>query len=288
MSFIIISGQSGAGKSQAKKVFEDLGFYCVDNLPPSLIPNFLELIEQSNENLSHVALVMDIRGGKFFKDLEKNLVLMDEKKYKYQIFYFEADDDVLLKRFKETRRTHPVDPSARIEDALEKEKKMLNALREQANIVINTSNLNHAELKQEISKHLEMDVSKSPMALTLISFGFKRGIPLDSDFVFDVRFLPNPFYVEALRLYTGNDLQVSDYVMGFEESQLFFNHIVTLLDFAFSKFQQDGRMQLVVSVGCTGGQHRSVTFINRLADYYQQKGHPVQKVHREIKGASND
>jgi UPF0042 nucleotide-binding protein len=287
MNFIIISGQSGAGKSQAKKVFEDLGYYCVDNLPPTLIPNFIDLLEQSTENIKNIALVIDIRGGKFFKDLEKNLLLLDRKNYAYKIFYFEANDDVLIKRFKETRRTHPLDPNARIEDALVMEKEMLEALRNQADYVINTSEINHAELKKEITRYLEIDESTNPIALTFISFGFKKGIPLDSDFVFDVRFLPNPFYNESLRRLTGNDAPVSDYVMSFEESQVFFEHIKSLLEYALSYFQQDGRMQLVVSVGCTGGQHRSVTFVNRLADYFEIKGYPVRKVHKEIKKVEN-
>lgn len=283
MNFIIISGQSGAGKSQAKKVFEDLGFYCVDNLPPSLIPSFIELLEQSSENISNIALVIDIRGGKFFKDLENNLELLKSKEYPYKIFYFEANDDVILKRFKETRRTHPLDPSGRIEDAIIAEKDLLETLKNKADYVINTSTTNQAELKNEISRYLEIDEAKSSISLTLISFGFKKGIPLDSDFVFDVRFLPNPFYIESLRGLTGNDEPVSDYVLGFEESNNLMVHIKNLLDYSLSCFEKDGRMQLVVSIGCTGGQHRSVTFINALAKHFDNHGYNIKIVHRDIK-----
>lgn len=283
MNFIIISGQSGAGKSQAKKVFEDLGFYCVDNLPPSLIPSFIELLEQSSENISNIALVIDIRGGKFFKDLENNLNLLKSKEYPYKIFYFEANDDVILKRFKETRRTHPLDPSGRIEDAIIAEKDILETLKNKADYVINTSTTNQAELKNEISRYLEIDETESKITLTLISFGFKKGIPLDSDFVFDVRFLPNPFYIESLRGLTGNDAAVSDYVLGFEESNKLMVHIKNLLDYSLSCFEKDGRMQLVVSVGCTGGQHRSVTFINALAKHFDDHGYNIKVVHRDIK-----
>lgn len=283
MNFIIISGQSGAGKSQAKKVFEDLGFYCVDNLPPSLIPSFIELLEQSSENISNIALVIDIRGGKFFKDLENNLKLLKSKEYPYKIFYFEANDDVILKRFKETRRTHPLDPSGRIEDAIKAEKDILETLKNKADYVINTSSTNQAELKNEISRYLEIDETENKISLTLISFGFKKGIPLDSDFVFDVRFLPNPFYIESLRGLTGNDEAVSDYVLGFEESNKLMVHIENLLDYSLSCFEKDGRMQLVVSVGCTGGQHRSVTFINALAKHFDDHGYNIKVVHRDIK-----
>jgi UPF0042 nucleotide-binding protein len=283
MNFIIISGQSGAGKSQAKKVFEDLGFYCVDNLPPSLIPSFIELLEQSSENISNIALVIDIRGGKFFKDLENNLKLLKSKAYPYKIFYFEANDDVILKRFKETRRTHPLDPSGRIEDAIIAEKDLLETLKSKADYVINTSTTNQAELKNEISRYLEIDETKNSISLTLISFGFKKGIPLDSDFLFDVRFLPNPFYIESLRGQTGNDEAVSDFVMGFEESNKMLEHIKNLLDYSLSCFEKDGRMQLVVSIGCTGGQHRSVTFINALARHFDDHGYNIKIVHRDIK-----
>lgn len=283
MNFIIISGQSGAGKSQAKKVFEDLGFYCVDNLPPSLIPSFIELLEQSSENISNIALVIDIRGGKFFKDLENNLELLNNKEYPYKIFYFEANDDVILKRFKETRRTHPLDPSGRIEDAIKAEKEILETLKNKADYVINTSVTNQAELKNEISSYLEIDETKNSVSLTLISFGFKKGIPLDSDFVFDVRFLPNPFYIESLRGLTGNDEAVSNYVLGFDESNKMMAHIKNLLDYSLSCLEKDARMQLVVSVGCTGGQHRSVTFINSLAKYYDDQDYRIKIVHRDIK-----
>ena len=281
MNFIIISGQSGAGKSQAKKVFEDLGYYCIDNLPPSLIPNFLELLEQNSENITNVALVIDIRGGKFFKDLEYHLQILQNKGYPYRVFYFEADDDVILKRFKETRRTHPLDPSGRIEDAIRAEKDILSILKNQADFVINTNTTTQTELKNKITTALDLSEKQNPMAITFLSFGYKRGIPMDSDFIFDARFLPNPYYVEALRPLTGNQHEVSDYVMSFDESRAYFDHMTQFLDHVLQAMAQDGRPQLIVSIGCTGGQHRSVTFANALTKHYAVKGYSVRAVHRD-------
>ncbi len=283
MNFIIISGQSGAGKSQAKKVFEDFGYYCIDNLPPSLIPNFIELLEQNSEGINNIALVIDIRGGKFFKDLEDNLELLTQRNYDYRIFYFEANDEILIKRFKETRRSHPLDPSARIETCIEQEKEILAALKEDADFVINTGTLTQSQLKNEISRFLEIKNETEQIALTIMSFGFKKGIPLDSDYVFDVRFLPNPYYIEELRSLTGNDQAVRDYVMSFQESNDYFGRMKDMLDYAVPMFVRDGRSQLVISVGCTGGQHRSVTFANELSIFFKAKGYNVVTVHRDAK-----
>ena len=283
MNFIIISGQSGAGKSQAKKVFEDFGYYCIDNLPPSLIPNFIELLEQNSEGINNIALVIDIRGGKFFKDLEDNLELLTQKNYDYRIFYFEANDEILIKRFKETRRSHPLDPSARIETCIEQEKEILAALKEDADFVINTGTMTQSQLKNEISRFLEIKNETEQIALTIMSFGFKKGVPLDSDYVFDVRFLPNPYYIEELRPLTGNDQAVRDYVMSFQESNDYLCRMEDMLDYAVPMFVRDGRSQLVISVGCTGGQHRSVTFANELSTFFRAKGYNVVTVHRDAK-----
>lgn len=283
MNFIIISGQSGAGKSQAKKVFEDLGYYCVDNLPPSLIPNFIELIEQNSENIQQVALVIDIRGGKFFKDLEDNMKLLKEKGYAHKIFYLEADDDVILKRFKETRRTHPLDPSGRIEDAIQAEKDLLRVLKSKADVVINTNTTNQTQLKNLITSALDISESENQMQVTFVSFGFKRGLPLDSDFMFDLRFLPNPYYVEHLRSLTGNDHEVSDYVLSFDESNAYLGAIKQMLDFVIPHMIRDGRTQLVIGIGCTGGQHRSVTFANALSKHYKSKGFNSSAIHRDVR-----
>ncbi len=283
MNFIIISGQSGAGKSQAKKVFEDLGFYCVDNLPPSLIPNFIELLDQNSENINNVALVIDIRGGKFFKDLEFHLNAFKQKGYNYRLFYFEADDDVLLKRFKETRRTHPLDPNGRIEEAIQAEKQILSVLKSKAEFVINTNTTNHSQLKNLISNALEISDIQGSTQVTFVSFGFKKGLPLDSDFIFDVRFLPNPYYVESLRPLTGNESEVSSYVMGFEESKEYLDVIINMMTYVIPNIVKDGRSQLVVAIGCTGGQHRSVTFANALASHFTSKGVHAHAIHRDAK-----
>lgn len=281
MNLIIISGQSGAGKSQAKKVFEDLGYYCIDNLPPSLIPHFVDLVGQNAEEIQNVALVLDIRGGKFFKDLDDNLNLLKKQGQPYKMFYFEANDEILIKRFKETRRTHPLLPTGRIEDALAQEKEILEPFKERANYVINTSALTQADLKAEIIRFLNVDTSDHDIVLTVMSFGFKKGIPLDADYVFDVRFLPNPYYIDELKHKTGNDLEVQEYVMQSEESQIFLSQIQNMMDFAMPLFVKEGRNQLVIAIGCTGGQHRSVTFANKLNKYYLEKGYHVNCVHRE-------
>lgn len=283
MNFVIISGQSGAGKSQAKKVFEDLGYYCVDNLPPSLIPDFVRLLENNGENISNVALVIDIRGGQFFKDLEEHLEILSERQQDFKIFYFEADDNVLLKRFKETRRSHPLNPTGRIEAAIKEEKQMLSSLRDKAHFIINTGNMNQAKLKSEIARYLKIGEEATGIAITVMSFGFKKGIPMDSDFIFDVRFLPNPYYIDDLKNKTGNQKEVSDYVMSFEESRNYYNHLMGLIDYVVPQFSSDGRTQLVLSIGCTGGQHRSVTFTNKIAKALIQKGYRVNTVHRDAR-----
>jgi len=283
VNFIIISGQSGAGKSQAKKVFEDLGYYCVDNLPPSLIPSFTDLLEQNSENINNVALVIDIRGGKFFKDLENHLALLKQKGYPYRVFYFEADDDVLLKRYKENRRTHPLDPSGRIDDAIQAEKQMLSSLRLQADFVINTNTTTQAQLKKAISEALDLTDTQTQMQVAFVSFGYKKGLPLDADFIFDVRFLPNPYYIEELRPMTGNDAAVSDYVMSHDESKNTYDHLKRFLDFMIPQMIKDGRAQLVVGIGCTGGQHRSVTFANLLASDFKSRGYHAIALHRDVR-----
>ncbi len=283
VNFVIISGQSGAGKSQAKKVFEDLGYYCVDNLPPSLIPDFVRLLENNAENISHVALVIDIRGGQFFKDLEDHLAIFSERHHDVKIFYFEAGDSVLLKRFKETRRSHPLNPTGRIEEAISEEKQKLSSLRDKAHFIINTSDMNQAKLKSEIARYLKIGEEITGIAITVMSFGFKKGIPMDSDFIFDVRFLPNPYYIDELRHKTGNQKEVSDYVMSFEESVKYYDHLMHLIDYVIPQFSNDGRTQLVISIGCTGGQHRSVTFTNKMAKALIQKGYSVNTVHRDAR-----
>lgn len=285
MTITIITGLSGAGKSQAKKVFEDLNYYCIDNMPPPMVRHFADLIKE-NEDLEKIALVLDIRGRSFFSDLDAALNWLEENGIKHNILFLEASDEVLVRRFKEARRSHPIDPSLRLERAIEQERKELQSLRQRADAIIDTSAMNLAALKKRVRYVMdEREDTEGEMQLQLISFGFKRGVPTDADFIFDLRFLPNPYYVEHLRHLSGNDVAVQDYVMQFEESVGYFERIKDLLGFVIPKARAEGRQQLVVAVGCTGGRHRSVTFANHLARLLRDEVGDLQVVHRDLKEA---
>ncbi len=278
----IITGLSGAGRSQAKKVMEDFGYYCLDNLPPVLIENFIELCEFNMEEITRIALVVDIRGGIFFDALEQSLLTLRYKGYNFKLLFLEADDPVLVKRFKEVRRSHPLDPSAPLETAIRQEREKLIKLREQADVIIDTSGLNLSQFKNQMAKVFSTAAEDSKMSVSIRSFGFKKGLPIDADIVFDCRFLPNPFYIEDLRPRTGNDKDVQDYVMSFEESRKYFEHIESMVRFMLPNVEKEGRAQLVVAIGCTGGHHRSVTFANRLYEKLQDTKYPVSVTHRDI------
>lgn len=282
MKFVIITGLSGAGKSQAMKCMEDLGFYCVDNLPPVLISKFAELCFNSNGEIQKIALVIDIRGGKFFDDLFDSLENLKSNGYKYEILFLEASDETLIKRFKETRRTHPLSPEGRIIDGIKAEREKLDELKEKADKIIDTSKMTPGELKKKIRKiYLEGSESNN-ILISILSFGFKKGIPLDADLVFDVRFLPNPHYIEELREFTGNDIKIQEFVMKWPESIEFVKKLNEMIDFLIPYYIREGKMQLVIAIGCTGGKHRSVTVANILYEYLKNKGHRVNIDHRDI------
>lgn len=283
MDFVIVSGLSGAGKSQAKKVLEDMDFYCVDNLPPSLIPQFVDLAQSNTENLNKVGLVCDIRGGKFFMDLNTSLEYLESLDIDYKILFFEASTEVLIKRFKETRRSHPLNPDGRIEDCIEEERQMLEDLRDRADLIVDTSGLTLGQLKQSINVAFEERLQQRELLVQVMSFGFKRGIPRDADMVFDARFLPNPYYLESLRFKSGNDQEVRDYVMQFPDALTYFEHITKTVTFITPLCKKEGRSQLVVAIGCTGGQHRSVTFANNLYEYLKVRDYNVKVTHRDVK-----
>lgn len=283
MKIIIITGMSGAGRSQAIKALEDAGYYCIDNMPPALMPKFMELVEYNIEKIEKVAFVADIRGRRFFDALEKSVEQLKVSDPNLKILFLEASNASLIKRFKETRRSHPLNPSGSIEEGINKERTRLVKIREKADAIIDTSNLSIANFREEIRKSFDKDEQVASLSLTLMSFGFKKGIPLEADFVFDVRMLPNPFYIEELKHLTGNDEAVREYVMSFEESQKYLEHIETLVEYLIPQCVKEGRSQLVVAIGCTGGQHRSVTFANLLTWYYESKQLRVNAVHRELK-----
>lgn len=281
MKFVIITGLSGAGKSQAMKSMEDIGFYCVDNLPPSLIPKFADLCFHAQGDIERSALVIDIRGGKFFNDLFESLETLKKQGYKYEILFLEASDEVLIKRFKETRRSHPLNPHGRIIDGISAEREKLSELKKKADYIIDTSNLTSAHLKEEVKKIFSEGNKIENLTIAIESFGFKRGILLEADLVFDVRFLPNPHYIEPLRDFTGNDKNVRDYVMKWPESIKFVEKLLDMVEFLIPFYIKEGKTQLVIAIGCTGGRHRSVTIANVLYEALKEKGHRVTINHRD-------
>lgn len=282
MRFVIVTGMSGAGKSQAIKFLEDIGFFCVDNLPPALIPKFAEICFAPNSEIDKVALGIDIRGGKLFSDLFSGLSSIKENGYSYEILFLDASDDVLIKRYKETRRKHPLALEGRINTGIGKERKILDDVKERASYIIDTSNLLTRQLKEEINHIFLEDKKFESLIITVLSFGFKYGIPNDSDLVFDVRFIPNPYYIPDMRELTGNDDKIKNYVMKWPESQQFLDKLQDMVEFLIPNYIKEGKNQLVISIGCTGGKHRSVTLANALYLLLKQCGHRVIIDHRDI------
>jgi UPF0042 nucleotide-binding protein len=282
VQFLIITGMSGAGKSLCVKYFEDIGFFCVDNLPPSLIPKFAEMCLQGQNKMEKIALIMDIRGGAMFLELFPALESLAAYGISYKILFLEASDNVLVQRFKESRRMHPLSPEGRISDGIAEERRILQAVKDKANYVIDTSNLAPRQLKQEIYNLFVEGKPFSGLIISVISFGFKYGVPIDCDLVFDLRFIPNPYYVDELRPLTGMDKAVSDYVMSFHESHVFLAKLVDMLDFLIPNYVKEGKNQLVIGIGCTGGKHRSVTIANKLFDILKAKNSSIVLEHRDI------
>ncbi|MCL4351034.1 MAG: RNase adapter RapZ [Firmicutes bacterium] len=278
---VVISGLSGAGRTEAMRVFEDLGYFCVDNLPPNLATKFAELVQKSPE-VQGAALVMDVRGGVFFQDVEATLKSFDESGISYQVLFLEADEETLIHRYKQSRRRHPLESQGRLVEALRREKEAMGALRGMAHVVIDTSGLSSLQLRQRISDIFRLEGGSSSFQVRLVSFGFKYGLPKDADLVFDVRFLPNPYYVDGLRDLTGNDPVVRDYVMRFSLAKETQVRLESLLEFLMPQFQQEGKPQVTVAVGCTGGQHRSVVFANQLGSFLEGKGLTVAIEHRDL------
>lgn len=264
MRFVIVTGMSGGGKSTALRMLEDAGFYCVDNLPVLLIEKFVELIAMPNSEVTKVALGLDVRADQSFEDVEKILHKLRDNGYSFEILFMEAGDAELLKRYKETRRVHPLSPDGRIEDGIRREREILKNMKSQADYVIDTSRLLTRELKEELDRIFVRNENYNSLMVTILSFGFKHGIPADADLVFDVRFLPNPFYIDELKYLTGNDRGVQDYVMSFPEAGIFLDKLTDLLRFLIPNYIKEGKYQLVVAIGCTGGKHRSVTLANEL------------------------
>ena len=282
MKFIIITGLSGSGKSEAMRALEDMGFYCVDNLPPTLIPKFAELCHQSNSTIDKVALGIDVRGRKFFKALHESLNTLRKDKYIFEVLYLDCADDVLLKRYKMTRRNHPLAINRQIPEGIKMERTILEPLKEIADCIIDTSNMKPKDLKEEISRIYSNGESNNNLTISVVSFGFKHGIPSDSDLVFDVRFLPNPYYVDELRSKTGEDQDVRDYVMDSQISHQFYEKLLDMINFLVPQYIEEGKHHLVISIGCTGGRHRSVTISNLISNELMKQGYRVVKKHRDF------
>ena len=260
----IVTGMSGAGKTQVIQILEDLGFYCVDNLPPNLFVKFAELAEQSNSEINKVALVADVRGGRFFLDLINVLEDMKADGHNFEIIYLEASDEALVRRFKETRRKHPLSHTGSVLSGIREERKRLQTIRGMADIIIDTSDLKASALKERIVELVEGDERQIRMSVSIYSFGFKYGLPIDADLVMDVRFLPNPYYIEEMRTLTGLNPAVRDYVLNKEVTQNFLRKYSDLLIDILPKYIEEGKKHLSIGIGCTGGQHRSVAIANEL------------------------
>jgi UPF0042 nucleotide-binding protein len=282
MEMVIISGLSGGGKSSAAAILEDLNFYCVDNMPAALIPRFAEICMAAGEDYNRSALVIDTRGQHTF---DKLFAALDELKTmgcQYKILYIEADKETIVKRYKETRRRHPLDDDCKsIEDAVEHEIEILKPVRDRADYIINTTGYTLGALNRAVSSLFRTDSHSDPMRITVESFGYKHGVPIDADLMFDVRFLPNPYYVSELRHLRGYDKPVADYVLNDDNTQKFLAKLLPLIDYLIPNYIEEGKYSLVIGIGCTGGHHRSVAIAEALCAHLKETGHDAETYHRD-------
>lgn len=284
MRFVVVTGMSGAGKSTALKMLEDMGYFCVDNLPVPLIPKLAELLVVPGSEMNKAALGVDIRSGESFIQLEAVMRELDSAKFQYEILYLESSDDVLIKRYKETRRFHPLSGnSGRVDEGIRRERKKLDFLKKKADYLVDTSHMLTRELRKELAKIFVQNKEYKNLYITVLSFGFKYGLPSDADLVFDVRFLPNPYYIEALRSLSGNDRAVRDYVMENDKAGEFLKKLLDMTEFLIPNYIAEGKTQLVIGIGCTGGKHRSVTLANELYEALEKaENYGIRIEHRDI------
>lgn len=282
MRFVIVTGMSGAGKSTALKMFEDFGYFCVDNLPIPLIKTFAKIAYDEHTDIDNVAIGIDIRNGKNLEEVSMYLSALEEDKVHYEILFLESADEILVKRYKETRRRHPLAAEGRIEDGIQEERQKMAFLKSKASYIIDTTKLLTRELNAELQKIFVQNEDYHSFIVTILSFGFKYGIPLDADMVFDVRFLPNPYYVQALRALTGNQKVIQDYVKQGGEAQEFLNKLKDMILFLIPKYKKEGRNQLIIAIGCTGGKHRSVTMANLLSKELAGGEYTIKTLHKDI------
>jgi len=282
MRFIVITGISGAGKSMVAKHLEDAGFFCIDNLPPLLIPKIAEICSQSYRKMDKIAVVIDIRGGELLNDLFPALEALTEDGHTYEILFMEASDKVVIERYKESRRKHPLAQEGRLEKSISEERRVLQSIKERANYVIDTSELAPKQLKEAITGILGQDSALNGLVINIISFGFKYGIPLECDLIFDVRFIPNPYYIESLRKHTGKNDDVKEYIFNMPETNEFLEKLCSMLDFLIPNYIKEGKSHLVIGIGCTGGRHRSVAIADELGRYLKEHENRVIIEHRDI------
>ena len=281
LKIVIITGISGSGKSEAMNVMEDLGYYCVDNLPPEIIPKIVSLGDDSKGKLDKIALGVDIRGYQFLKEINNAIDFLNENKFEYDVIFLESENEVLVKRYKMSRRRHPLSKGENVIEVIEKERQMLSEVRKKAKYIINTSNFLPIDLRNEIISIFDENIKDTGFLITIISFGFKYGVPIDSDLVFDVRFMPNPYYVDTLKEKTGNEKEIQDYVMNSQDSITFLEKLKDMLLFLLPMYIKEGKNHLVISIGCTGGKHRSVTVSNLIYDFLKDQKYNVFKKHRD-------
>ena len=283
MRFVIVTGMSGAGKSTALKMLEDMGYFCVDNLPIPLLPGLVQMLENTDTEMKKVALGLDVRSGQDLTGLRENLEEMDRNRVGYEILFLDANDAVLVKRYKETRRQHPLSGSGRVDTGIAKEREKILFLKMKATYILDTSKMLTRELRIELEKIFVDGQSFCNLYITVMSFGFKYGIPQDADLVFDVRFLPNPYYIDTLREKTGNEAEVQDYVMQNDKGRIFLDKLKDMMEFLIPNYILEGKNQLVIAIGCTGGKHRSVTLANALYQLLdQEESYGVRIEHRDI------
>ncbi len=282
MQFVIVTGMSGAGRTQASHCMEDMGYYCIDNLPPVLIDKFADICLHSQGKLEKVALVMDLRGGYLFEQLTDELSNLKNKGYEYKILFLESEEETLIKRYKETRRKHPLASEGSILDGIRKEREILLPIRVVADYIVDTSNMTLANLKRKITELFSDGETEKHFTVEVESFGFKFGMALDADLVFDVRFLPNPYYVEEMKKRTGLEEDVADYVFSDGTADEFLKRLNSLLDFLIPQYIEEGKSNLVIAIGCTGGRHRSVAITQKVYDYLKEQGYNCLASHRDI------
>ncbi|MEA3423238.1 MAG: RNase adapter RapZ [Bacillota bacterium] len=282
MKVLIVTGLSGAGKSSVIKSLEDIGYYCIDNLPPNLMRDFIKISSRADEEINCIAFGIDLRAGKLFDEMENSIIRIEKKVDRVEILYLEASDESIRNRYKESRRSHPYSSDGTLIDGINLEREKLKDIRKRADYIIDTSNMNIHQLRDHIKKIFQPKKS-AELKIILESFGFKKGIPLDVDMLFDLRFLPNPFYIEELSDKTGLDKKVRDYVMSFSESSIMMQKMNDMIEFLIPQFEKEGKNEIIIGMGCTGGNHRSVTFTFLMEEYLKSKEHNVTSIHRDMR-----